>query len=78
VSSKIFPADVFITCKYRKSSPSECEARLVFKAGKNHDGYFMAEDLIKQVDKAIDIFESHTKGFARGIFIFNNVPSHQK
>jgi len=78
VSSNFFPADDFITCKYRESLPSEHEARLVFKAGKNRDGYFTAEDLIKQVDKVIDIFESHTKGFATGLFIFDNAPSHQK
>ena len=78
VSSNFGPADDFITCKYRESSPSEHEARLGFKAGKNCDGYFMAEDLIKQVDKVINIFKSHTKGFATGLFIFDNVPSHQK
>lgn len=33
---------------------------------------------MKQVDKAIDIFEDRTKGFAQGLFIFDNAPSHQK
>jgi len=72
VSEFFCPADDFITCKCRESSPSEREARLVFKAGKNRDGYFAADDLIKQVDKAIDIFESRTKGFTTGLFIFDN------
>lgn len=54
------------------------EARLIFRAGKNRDGYFSAEDLLAQVDKAIDILESLTNGFATGLFLFDNAPSHQK
>ena len=53
-------------------------ARVVFKAGKNRDGYFSAADLLKQVDRAIDIFESKTNGFATGLFMFDNAPTHQK
>ena len=53
-------------------------ARIVFKAGKNQDGYFTCNDLIEQVDKAIDIFEERTNGFATGLFLFDNAPSHQK
>jgi len=34
--------------------------------------------LIQQVDHAIDIFEGKTNGFATGLFIFDNAPSHQK
>ena len=72
-------ADKFTTSiQFRESSPSEREARLVFKAGKNRDGYFTAQDLINQVDKAIDIFEGRTKGFVTGLFMFDNAPSHQK
>ena len=54
------------------------EAWIIFKAGKNRDGYFMADDLIKQVDTVIDIFEGHTNGFATGLWCFDNVLSHQK
>ena len=54
------------------------EARVVFRAGKNHDGYFSADDLLKQVELAIDIFESKTNGTATGLFMFDNAPSHQK
>ena len=54
------------------------EARLLFHAGKNRDGYFTSEELLAQVDRAIDIFESKTKGFATGLFIFDNAPSHRK
>jgi len=54
------------------------EARVLFKAGKNRDGYFDNDDLIQQVDHAIDIFEGKTNGFATGLFVFDNAPSHQK
>jgi hypothetical protein len=54
------------------------EARVLFRAGKNRDGYFTADDLVKQVDLAIDIFESKTNGTATGLFLFDNAPSHQK
>ena len=51
---------------------------MLFRAGKNCDGYFTANDLVKQVDLAIDIFESKTNGTATGLFLFDNAPSHQK
>jgi hypothetical protein len=54
------------------------EARIIFKAGKNRDGYFDADDLLRQVDYAIDIFEGRSKGWAQGLFLFDNAPSHQK
>ncbi|KAI0070203.1 hypothetical protein K474DRAFT_1609121 [Panus rudis PR-1116 ss-1] len=54
------------------------EARVLFKAGKNRDGYFDADDLCAQVDRAIDIFEAKTNGTAQGLFLFDNAPSHQK
>jgi len=54
------------------------EAQIIFKVGKNHDGFFDADDLLQQVDKAIDIFKGPTKGWAQGLFLFDNAPSHQK
>ena len=59
-------------------SESHRDARVVFKAGKNRDGWFGSEDLIAQVDRAIDVFEGLTKGHAQGLFLFDNAPSHQK
>ena len=44
----------------------------------NRDGYFDANDLQRQVDHAIDIFEGKTNGYAQGLFLFDNAPSHQK
>lgn len=54
------------------------EAHVLFRAGKNRDGYFTADDLVKQVDLVIDIFESKTSRTATGLFLFDNAPSHQK
>jgi hypothetical protein len=54
------------------------EAQVIFKAGKNRDGWFSCKDLLQQVDMAIDIFEGKTNGFATGLFLFDNTPSHQK
>ena len=50
----------------------------MFKPGKNHDGYFDAKELIDQVNHAINIFERKTNGSAKGLFVFDNAPSHQK
>ena len=48
------------------------EAQIIFKAGQNCNGYFGADDLLRQVDKAIDILEGLTKGYAQGLFMFDN------
>lgn len=49
----------------------------MFKAGKNCDGWFASEDLLQQVNNAIDVFEGRVP-FATGLFLFDNAPSHQK
>jgi len=54
------------------------EACVFFKAGKNRDRYFDADDLLQQVDNAIDIFEAKTNRFATGLFLFDNTLSHQR
>ena len=54
------------------------EAWIIFKAGKNQDRYFDADDLLRQVNNTIDIFEGLTKGWAQGLFLFNNAPSHHR
>ena len=51
---------------------------IVFKPGKNRDGYFDAKEILAQVDRAIDIFERRTNGLAQGLFMFDNAPSHMK
>lgn len=71
-------------CTYRVYATSHIisklnsEARVIFHLGKNQEGYFTAEDLLAQVDRAIDIFEELTRGFTIALFIFDNVPSHKK
>jgi hypothetical protein len=54
------------------------DARVIFKLGKQRDGWFSANDLLTQVDRTIDIFEGLTKGWAQGLFLFDNAPSHRK
>jgi len=54
------------------------EACIVFKPGKNHDGYFTVKELIEQVECAIRIFEAKTNGLAQGLFMFNNALGHMK
>ena len=54
------------------------EACIFFKLGKNRDGWFSVKELLAQLDTAIDIFEGLTKGWAQGLFLFDNAPSHQK
>jgi hypothetical protein len=54
------------------------QAHVVFKAGKNYDGYFDANNFLQQVDNAIDIFEEHTNGFGMGLWLFDNASSHQQ
>ncbi len=54
------------------------DTHIIFKAGTNCDGWFTSEDLLAQVDHTIDIFEGKTNGFTIGLWMFYNVPSHQK
>lgn len=53
------------------------EARIYFKAGKNRDGYFSHDDLMKQVEAAVDIFEERFPGM-KAVFAFDNATTHQK
>jgi hypothetical protein len=50
----------------------------MFRAGKNRDGWFASDDVLVEADRAIDIFEAKTNGFATALFLFDNAPSHQK
>ncbi|TRM57266.1 hypothetical protein BD626DRAFT_616663, partial [Schizophyllum amplum] len=68
----------FLTLDWGRLKDGDEEARVIFKAGKNREGWFDADDLLAQTDRAIDIFEGRTKGFAQGLFLFDNAPSHQK
>ncbi|KIJ35041.1 hypothetical protein M422DRAFT_262785 [Sphaerobolus stellatus SS14] len=68
----------FLVPEWGRLKDEDDEARVLFRAGKNRDGYFYTKDLLQQVKKAINIFESRTKGTTTGLFMFDNAPSHQK
>jgi hypothetical protein len=52
-------------------------ARVLFKPGKNRDGYFDCDDIIDQSTKAMDILERHFPDDDH-IFIFDNATTHTK
>ena len=54
---------------------NDSKARVMIEVHK--DGYFNNEGLMKQVEKAVDIFELKYP-HARGLFLFDNAPSHRK
>jgi hypothetical protein len=56
----------------------ESEACILFKLGKQCNGWFDGDHLLSQVNHAIDIFKCKTNRSAQGLFIFDNAPSHQK
>ncbi|KAJ6589656.1 hypothetical protein B0H19DRAFT_1304072, partial [Mycena capillaripes] len=68
----------FLTLEWGRLVNEDDEARLLFRAGKNRDGWFNSDDILKEVKRATDIFEARTKGLATGLFLFDNAPSHQK
>ncbi|KIJ37752.1 hypothetical protein M422DRAFT_177397 [Sphaerobolus stellatus SS14] len=62
-----------------KSKDGKREARILFKAGKNRDGYFDCDDLCKQIKTAIGLFEEQFPNkSAIAAFGFDNASSHQK
>jgi hypothetical protein len=52
-------------------------ARVLFKAGKNRDGYFTNEDIVWQADVAMDIVAKHYPDEDH-IFVFDNATTHLK
>ncbi|KAF5337676.1 hypothetical protein D9758_013007 [Tetrapyrgos nigripes] len=55
----------------------EDEARVFFEAGSSREGYFTGEHVLKQVENAVDIFESRTGGTKTALFLFDNATTHQ-
>ncbi|KAJ7343030.1 hypothetical protein DFH08DRAFT_703541, partial [Mycena albidolilacea] len=70
----------FLTAEWgRLVNSEECgEAWLFFEAGKDRDRYFANKHLLKQTDKAINIFEAKTNRTMTGLFLYNNTPGHLK
>jgi hypothetical protein len=53
------------------------EARVLFKAGKNREGYFTSEDILKQTEKAIDILEKYYPNEDH-VLVYDNATTHLK
>jgi hypothetical protein len=68
---------VFADYGWLHSSDGKEAAHMLFKAGKNRERYFMNEDILKQVETAIDILEKHYL-VDDHVFIFDNATIHQK
>ncbi|KAJ7143241.1 hypothetical protein C8R46DRAFT_867383, partial [Mycena filopes] len=68
----------FLTVEWGRLTHEDQEAWLMFRAGKNRDGWFASDDVLVEADRAIDTFEAKTNGFATALFLFDNAPSHQK
>jgi hypothetical protein len=62
---------------FLKSPDGSEQARVVFKAGKNREGYFACEDVLKQVTTAMDILDQHFSGEDH-VFVFDNATTHLK
>ncbi|CDO70198.1 hypothetical protein BN946_scf184905.g10 [Trametes cinnabarina] len=59
-------------------SPDGAEsARVLFKAGKNCDGYFTHDDILAHAKAAMDILDKHYPDKDH-IFVFDNAPTHLK
>jgi hypothetical protein len=68
----------FLTDLQHFNALRNSEARILFRPGKNRDGFFSHEDIVRQVEHAIDIFNTKAQGRAQGLFLFDNAPSHVK
>lgn len=54
-----------------------CDAREIFKPGKNRDGYFTNEDILAQLKKAMDILESGPVfALEEHVFLYDNATTH--
>lgn len=59
-------------------SPNRTEsACILFKAGKDHDGCLTNDDIITQLESAINILQKHYPD-KNHIFIYDNATTHQK
>jgi hypothetical protein len=60
------------------SSPDGKEhAQVLFKAGKNREGYFTNEDILAQAEKAMDILQKHYPNEDH-VLVFDNAKTHLK
>ncbi len=59
------------------SPDKEESARVLFKAGKNREGYFTNDDILKQTTNTMNILEKHYPEYDH-IFCFDNAKTHLK
>lgn len=69
----------FVSADYGflKSRNGSESARVIFRPGKNRDGYFVNEDILKQAQKAMDILKRDYPN-EEHIFIYDNAKTHLK
>ncbi|KAF7357934.1 hypothetical protein MVEN_00839900 [Mycena venus] len=69
----------FISANYGwlRSKDGTEATRILFKAGKNREGYFTNEDILKQTNHAMDIL-SRDYADEKHVFIFDNATTHTK
>jgi len=60
-----------------RSPDGKEEAQVLFKAGKNQEGYFMNNGILNQVNKVMDILEKYYPDEDH-VLVFDNVSTHQK
>jgi hypothetical protein len=60
-----------------RSPDGEEEARVLFKAGKNCEGYFTAKNILNQAAMAIDILKKHYPDEDH-VLVYDNATTHQK
>ena len=76
--SSLMVAD-FVSADYGwlRSPDRKEEARVLFKAGTNRDGYFTNDEILEQATHAMDILEKH---FPRDqhVFVYDNARTHLK
>lgn len=76
--SSLMVAD-FVSADYGwlRSPDGNEEARVLFKAGTNRDGYFTNEEILDQATRTMDILEKHFPN-DRHILIYDNARTHLK
>ncbi|KZT64015.1 hypothetical protein DAEQUDRAFT_733158 [Daedalea quercina L-15889] len=69
----------FVSADYGflQSKDGSSAARTLFKAGKNHDGYFQSTDVLTQLTMAMDILDKDYPD-DKHVFIIDNAPTHLK
>ncbi|TBU51333.1 hypothetical protein BD310DRAFT_971300 [Dichomitus squalens] len=60
-----------------RSPDGKESARVLFRPGKNRDGYFTHEEILAHATTAIDILSQHYPD-EQHVFIFDNAPTHLK